>query len=965
VRKLLGCSLRQIAVLGSIIFGFAPSAQAFLGDLLFVPPHDSYRVRHTDHFKVIYPKALSREAEKTCDTLEHAHTVLKKVYDYEPGHKVTIILTDNQDFANGVTSAVGQQGIILLMTYPDPYRSNGEYDYWLENLIIHEYSHYLTLEQTRGLFSLSRIFFGNLIFPNHAWPSWLAEGLAVHAESTFTKQGRGHGTYYDTLTRSAISSKNMGDEFLNFNRISEFIPDFPFGETSYYAGYALINQLEHEQGKEAPGRFAEESSWRIPYLNNGTLENIGGDSFQNLWKRWIEREEKRLAPELNWLSKNGAKEPELLTPDKTIALGTRLSPDETKIAYYLVTGHDRSAIRIRDLKTGEDKRIEDAAGSAALSWSPDSAALYYAKADFQGPFHLYSDLYRYDLNGGVTRITHGERAKDPDYCESKAGPGLVFTTQRARETEVRFVNLKTKEVHVLYRAPEEHHVSTPRCALDGSAVYFSQHGVRRLDSIQMLALDQQAHTKGTVVRIAGGNEDGFGSFFPEPSRDGSVYFTRLANNYYELARWNGHKVIPVSRSSGGYWFASIGRKAPDQSRMAVSYVSSKGIQVGLVNPRELERTVGQAMSENVKETSDLSPTTVIPVARKSEERGYNLLTSLQPRIWAPFISFSDYQKQFGGTILGWDDLDQLEYTLLGWYDTVSRKPEGAISTFHRISTFKIGLGASSQVSAYNTPPPDRDRGTFDEERKASIVIQRPFPGVFSSWVPGIVAEWARTWREDPNRSTRRVFDPEYRLGASLTHQNIERYQYSLGPEKGYRFNVEGRRFFVRSDRAWKGIASWQQFIRLFPEHSALDLKGTFGIAPNPLGNVPESALRVGGRGTLSDLDLSLRGYPLGNFTTQRVALLQAEYRVPLSQIFRGFGTFPLFIRNLGLFGFYDGATMEEDDGKFSRVYSGVGGGLLLNSAVGYAFPLQVRLEYARGLNKNQNGQDVFSLQINL
>ncbi|MBI3542383.1 MAG: hypothetical protein HY075_03800, partial [Deltaproteobacteria bacterium] len=223
---------------------FCDVAHAFLGDALFLPPHAGYQQSETEHFVIVYPSVYATEAREAARFLEDAHAVLSQAFRYQPGHKCRIILADNNDFANGVTSAVGLQGIVLYLAAPDPYSSIGEYDHWLRSLIVHEYSHYLTLEQTHGVFEFARYLFGNLLFPNHLWPTWIAEGMAVWAESVYTKQGRGHGTYYTTLTRDAVARGRLGRSgFLPFSSLTGPYPDFPFGEAHYFAGYAMIDEL--------------------------------------------------------------------------------------------------------------------------------------------------------------------------------------------------------------------------------------------------------------------------------------------------------------------------------------------------------------------------------------------------------------------------------------------------------------------------------------------------------------------------------------------------------------------------------------------------------------------------------------------------------------------------------------------------------------------------------------------------
>ncbi|MEW6057879.1 MAG: hypothetical protein AB1540_14825, partial [Bdellovibrionota bacterium] len=946
-----------------------PCFGAFLGDILSLPPHANYKQIFTPNFKIIYPDEFEPEARLSAQYLEESHGFLSQTFQYAPSHKTTIILADNQDFANGVTSAVGRQGIVLFLTAPDPYSSIGEYDHWLRSLIIHEYTHYLTLEQRRGIFEIAHYLLGNLVFPNHLWPTWLAEGMAVYAESAFSHGGRGHGTYYSTLTRDGLFRDVLGKkDFLKFDELMGPIPNYPFGESQYFAGYGIIEEMMLKLGKDAPARYAEESSWRIPFFLNGALENISPASlkpeisFFKLWTDWISRQATRLKPELEWLKSSGAEDPRFLTQAQETALGARLSPDGKKLAYFLNSSHQRPSLQLIELSElnadahvlPESKKLDDTISGAGISWSEDGKRIYYAKADFRGSFDTYSDLFAYELESGqVTRLTKRERAKDPDHClvrgkanneggSTETTPMLVYSTQRARVSEVRLLNLKDGSIRTLYRAKDHHHVSTPRCNPEGTKAYFAEHSTEVLESIFSADL-----LTGETQHVAGGGKQGFGALFPSPTVGGKIYFSRVKDGYYDLARLDvSTKQIEVlARSSGGYWLPSV---SSDGSKLAASYVTSQGIRAVLLDQEKLEKFTlhntdhapvakPAVFRELPEHKTNVDPAPANPI--DSIETDYNLLSSLAPRIWAPHLLLSGAQTQVGATVIGWDDVDQLEYNLFAFYDTIADKPEGFFGTFHRVGPYRLGLSASSQVTDYAVN--SRGQTRYNEERKLTLNLSRPFPGNFTTVTPKALVEWARTWRDGDFEQ--RAFASNFRLGAGVDYDTRQRYRYSVFSERGSLGQADGRRFFSRGEGAWKALVSWEQLFSVFPDHSVFGVTLYGAVAPRPLAHVPESVVKVGGYGTLSDLDPPLKGYPLGQFRTQRAGIIHAEYGVPLAQLFQGFDTWPLFLRNFGAFAFYNAAKLRTSEHGYSPLIDGVGGGLVLNTVLGYNLPFQLKL----------------------
>lgn len=930
---------------------------AALGESFFLPPHANYQKLKSDHFDVIFPGAYETEATQTLGYLEQAHATLSPYFVYEPGHRTTVILIDNRDSANGAASAVGLQGLILFMVRPDPYQSIGEYEHWLKNLVIHEYAHYLTLEQTRGVFTGLRFVFGNSVFPNHFWPTWLSEGIAVHAESRFSGQGRGYGTYYTTITRDGLYRKKLnGQDWLAYSRLMGPVPDYPFGESYYYAGYGIVEEMLKSYGPDAISLYPTKSAGRVPYFLDGGVTELGNadQGFSSLWESWIQRQNQAFKPELEWLAKNGTPDPRFLTAEGTSTKGSRLSPDGTRVAYVLASGHENPGIEVVDVQTKEVTRVDDAVSGVGLSWSRDGRKLYYAKTEFNGPHALYSDLYEYDFrNGASSRLTKGARAKDPDLCAEKT---LVYVTQHGRFSEIRSFELDSKRIRSLYRAPENHNVATPRCTADGKKVYFSEHGTQPLDFMRSVALD------GNDLRHEfGGPEQGYGAVFPQPATNGDVYFSRIKDGYYDLARWDARKrlAVVIARSSGGYWLPSINTNG---DLMAVSYVSSTGIRTGLITLKNID---AQAVSGIDKApVTRLTPqkqqaTQLTTVAAK--KHGYNLLTSLAPRIWSPYIITGNETGQYGAMVLGWDDLDQLSYALTAFYDRETKRPGGFLATRHRISTFRLGLiGAAVQDNSFEVP----GGRAIGEERTLGVTLARPFPGTFSQFVPLLVGEWSRT-RYDTPRNTFYT-DPELKFGAELLYDDLDAFAHSITEEEGAAGRLAGRRIFTNDARAWKALASWQQLIGAWPRHGNISLTGYAAWAPTPRREIEESGIKIGGQGEAGDLNPPLRGYRLGAFNAKRAGVIQTEYRLPLSEFFHGLGNWPLFFRNLGAFAFYDGAKFQHSDtGDMSEWTSGAGAGLLLNLAIGYQAPLRLRLEFAHGFKRGQGGDDIVALLIGI
>jgi hypothetical protein len=346
---------------------------------------------------------------------------------------------------------------------------------------------------------------------------------------------------------------------LEFNQVMGPQPEYPFGEIPYFAGYHIVDELQHEMGLEGAKATVYAGASRLTWFLNGTLESArdelvergrkvqdptGELLWRNVWQKAVERLQAEHAPEFAELDRSGVGAPETLTPEGAVAQGARLSPDDKALAYAYHSGHDLSGLRVKWLATGKETVIESRGQVfPEVSWSADGKALYFSKADYDSPYRIYGDLYVARASDGATQaLTSGARAKDPTVC----GKYIVFTQVIAGGSQLAALNEGTGRIHTLYTPPAGSRVSNPRCALGGDAtVYFSEHGREPKDGIYAVDLDGTGHAAGAPRHIIGGPQAEFGAIFPEPTVAGPLYFTRVKNGFYELARLQGGRITAI------------------------------------------------------------------------------------------------------------------------------------------------------------------------------------------------------------------------------------------------------------------------------------------------------------------------------------------------------------------------------------------------------------------------------------
>ena len=168
----------------------------------------------------------------------------------DPPPKLTILLLDNTDLANGSAQVSPHPLITLFTVQPSPSSSIGEFRDYVHELLVHEYTHILNMQPVHGWMSLFYWTFGSIAHPNMVLPRWYTEGLAVYTESKISRQGgRLTSQYLEGLARSLTLEKKW-EEF-PLGELNNGAPDWLGGTRAYLFGGILWDQMVR-QGERRP-----------------------------------------------------------------------------------------------------------------------------------------------------------------------------------------------------------------------------------------------------------------------------------------------------------------------------------------------------------------------------------------------------------------------------------------------------------------------------------------------------------------------------------------------------------------------------------------------------------------------------------------------------------------------------------------------------------------------------------------
>src|SRR5260370_18849382 len=165
-----------------------------------VAPSGAWRTLHTPHFRVHFRSTYRDVAVTEAREAERAYALLASEL-HPPRGTVDVTLSDDADFANGLTTVFPSSRITIFLAPPTADPGLQLYDSWLRLVTTHELTHVFHLDRSRSVWRLAQRVVGRQpwLFPNQYQPSWVTEGLAVYYESKFTNGGRRAGTLPETV----------------------------------------------------------------------------------------------------------------------------------------------------------------------------------------------------------------------------------------------------------------------------------------------------------------------------------------------------------------------------------------------------------------------------------------------------------------------------------------------------------------------------------------------------------------------------------------------------------------------------------------------------------------------------------------------------------------------------------------------------------------------------------------------
>jgi len=418
-----------------------------------------WKTLKTDHFEIHFHPGEEWAASRTAAIAESVYGPITEFYDYRPG-TVHINLYDKEDDPEGATYYYMNR--IDISASPYDFHLRGTAD-WLRNVITHEFTHMVSVQKAMKLpIRLPSIFFQvisfekekrpdvltgypnfqlSLPFAGEIMPNWFAEGVAQY------QCGLARNDIWDSHRDMLLRMATLEHRLLTLDEMGVFAKNSLEAEMVYNQGFSLVRFIAERHGIEKLEALVVALSNVHRMTFDGACRSVLGMSDKDLYRSWKATLEERYASFYDALEPNER-------CGEPIALEGFLNiypvSDGRDGLYFLSNrGGDYSDLELVHLRVDGSVRGVASDVESRFELAPDGGALCYSmrtKKNRHG--YAIDDIFVRDLDTGEERrLTRGARATDP--CWSPDGSSIACVTRGDGSERIAVIDLSSGEIRHL------------------------------------------------------------------------------------------------------------------------------------------------------------------------------------------------------------------------------------------------------------------------------------------------------------------------------------------------------------------------------------------------------------------------------------------------------------------------------------------------------------------------------------
>jgi hypothetical protein len=920
-----------------------------------------WKVLETDHFRINHEPEQKAYAQRMATIAERVHARLSPWLQWQPTDKTEVVILDSVDFSNGGATPVPYNQLYIYLPTPVEGELVDQLP-WLELVFTHEYVHVLQLDMADAGPEVMRDIFGRvsdsvfifLFFPQIFSPSWVTEVIAVYGESNFPQgYGRLNSAWYEAQMRMEVERglRSLTEESYEGYSNSRW----PYGQIYLYGGW-FFKFVEETYGRDVLTQyFLQYSGNLIPWRMDSRAHEVFGKSGKNVWLEFEVWLKQRFEPQLRQIKQAATVQHRTLFD--TPYLNTAVTIAGNGDVYFI---HDDSAStpKVVHLRTnGQTEELFELIGIQDLDWH-DKNGLLITRFGVCENNKLFSDLFRWDPHEDeLTQLTECGRYVRASWQAD--GRGIAAVQLDGAKSRVVLLDNTGKQTAVLSEHDQGDAIGHLDVSADGASLVASVKREKTGWNIEKLDIATKSWTRLTW------NNDR--EIRPRFSLDGkSVYFLSDRDMVWNVRRvaLDGTVVETLSNTLSAVQEAV---ETGNGNFVMVEYTAEGLAIVELPSPTAVNDTYASKSREEphvntIINNSDYRPHSYVGV------EDYSSWETLYPRSWFPLFSISSKEDSFLGISLRGSDIlgfHRWNLSPLYFYDI---KEFGGIAGYSLND--RIDLSVSRLFDAYSESGTNNE--FLEDELRVQLLATQYINSIESSWLlaAGIANENIDT---TVSQGAGQAFSTRDTLtGAFIRYDNTESYLRSISFEHGRRVLLTGESYDLVGSSDHEGDTyrlDWNEFFSLGSSHvlklRAMGATGGDGIRFYRMGGELDELSDIGGATGLGRRKFALRGYPTGlpSLRGSDMALVSAEWRIPLGLVYDGWFVPPLGIGRHALALFVDSgdAWFDNESADFK---TGAGVEWNVEGLLGYnLLPLGMKVSYAHGFDEGGDDRVYFQLGL--
>ena len=393
--------LKWVAALSALMLGPSFAQQS--------PPGLDWRQIRTERFRVIFPAAITADAQRVANTLEHIYGPVSRTLR-GPREPLDVVLVNQTAQTNGFVALAPRRSVWFSTPPQDAGRLSGE---WYQLLAVHEMRHVVQFDRMRrGVVRLGWLFLGQQgqgLMSGLLVPPWFWEGDAVGVETALSETGRGRMPRFGLHIRSLLLA---GRRYSYYKAHHRSYRDWYPGH--YPLGYYLTTYVKRHHGAETWDKvLGSTTRWGLflpvtfPFSFSFALRQHTGASAARTYERtmdelttlWQTQQEDLPTTPLRVLAGQGRSDvwtnygyPHALADGSVLASKSGLADPATLVRLH---------------PDGREERLRFYQSLGGIRVAGGKAAWNRSTPDRRWGFRDYSDVVVLDIDSGRMRqLTH-------------------------------------------------------------------------------------------------------------------------------------------------------------------------------------------------------------------------------------------------------------------------------------------------------------------------------------------------------------------------------------------------------------------------------------------------------------------------------------------------------------------------------------------------------------------------------